>query len=171
MFHWKSDGYREGDGYRVPAGYRVQHMSKAVIGCFCKPRTMLNLQTEKSCAILVLYVQVILYIIDCGSKTYSMTCLGAITEAQQNEQSYLHLSPPSLPVKRTKVCTSGFKPSDQGVYKQRFDASSVIFAKNPSPPQKKKQNKRKTNFVRFTGLLRTFADGPLSVIFPSQNLR
>ena len=26
MYHWKSDGYREGDGYRVPAGYRVQHI-------------------------------------------------------------------------------------------------------------------------------------------------
>ena len=28
VYHWKSDGYREGDGYRVPAGYRVQHIYK-----------------------------------------------------------------------------------------------------------------------------------------------
>ena len=65
------------------------------------------------------------------------------------------LPPPPPPPKRTKVCTSGFK-SKTKVYTKHHLKPKVRFFRKPPPSQ--------TNFVRFTGLLRTFAMAPYSFV-------
>ena len=60
---------------------------------------------------------------------------------------------PSLSPKRTNLRTSGFN-SQTNVYTKHHLKPEVRFFRNPPPSQ--------TNFIRFTGLLRTFAMGPKS---------